>query len=53
MAKGIGFNFGANRKPKKTSAGKSKGKKASKNKKGGSKSNAWRQYVSSNAPIPD
>ncbi len=50
MAKGISFNFGANRKPKtkkpkKTSTGKRRGT--------GNLSNAWRQYVGSNAPIPD
>lgn len=41
------FNFGANAKPKRT-----KKKKTSSGKKRGSKSNAWRAYVS-NAPIPD
>ena len=49
MAKGISFNFGAKRKPKtkkkKTSTGKRRGT--------GSKNNAWRSYVGSNAPIPD
>jgi len=49
MAKGPSFNFGANRKPRKS--GKSKGK--SSKSKSGSKSNAWRSYTSgSNAPIP-
>ncbi|HEX5269361.1 MAG TPA: hypothetical protein VFW33_02685 [Gemmataceae bacterium] len=41
-----GFNYGANRRPK-----KGKGKKGG----GGKKSNAWRAYTGgrSNAPIPD
>jgi hypothetical protein len=51
MAKGISFNFGANARKKKTGT-KKKTKKASK-RKSGNKSNAWRQYVGSNAPIPD
>lgn len=49
MAKVISFTFGTNRKskskkPKKTNTGKHQGT--------GTKSNAWRAYVS-NAPIPD
>jgi hypothetical protein len=50
MAKSrISFNFGANRKPR-----KSTGKKTRKGKGGGgNKSQAWRAYVGSNAPIPD
>lgn len=50
MAKKPTFNFGANRKPR----GGKKPKKASGKGRGASgKGNAWRQYVSSNAPIPD
>ncbi len=52
MAKGISFNFGANTKPKKSSKGKG-GKKKSGKGRSSSKSNAWRAYVNSNAPIPD
>jgi hypothetical protein len=51
MAKSrISFHFGANRKPR-----KSTGKKSRKGKDGGrgNKSQAWRAYVGSNAPIPD
>ena len=51
MAKGISFNFGANR------VKKSRSKKSKKGKSGkvrtGKKGKAWRQYVGSNAPIPD
>lgn len=46
MARKPSFNFGANRKPR-----KSAGKKSSKSK-GGGKSQAWRRYIS-NAAIPD
>jgi hypothetical protein len=52
MAKGPSFNFGANRKPKKSSKGKGGKKKTGGKGKTGNKSNAWRAYVS-NAPIPD
>jgi len=51
MAKSASFNFGANRKPRKTSKS-SKGKKSG-NASTSKKSNAWRAYVGSNAPIPD
>ena len=44
------FNFGANSRPKKKKATKSKAGK--KGRRTGNKSNAWRAYVS-NAPIPD
>src|SRR5262249_62029276 len=50
MARTPSFNFGANRKPKKAKAGKGKGRKG---KGGGKRSNAWRAYAGSNAPIPD
>jgi hypothetical protein len=43
------FNFGFNRKPR---AKKKKTKSAKKRASAGTKSNAWRKYVS-NAPIPD
>jgi hypothetical protein len=49
MARTPSFNFGANRKPRRGKSGKKSGK-ASKSKAG--KSNAWRAYVGSNAPIP-
>ncbi len=53
MAKGISFNFGANAKPKKPRTRKGgKGKRAGNGRTSGSKSNAWRSYIS-NAPIPD
>jgi hypothetical protein len=46
MARKATFNFGANRKPRKSKSKKSKGGKG--------KSQAWRAYVGvSNAPIPD
>ena len=50
MPRAPSFRFGANR--HKTKAG---GKKSAKGRKGGggNKSNKWRSYVSSNAPIPD
>jgi hypothetical protein len=48
MARKTEFNFGANRKPR-----KSKGGKKSKGKGGKGRGNAWRNYVGSSAPIPD
>jgi hypothetical protein len=45
----LSFNFGANK--KKTSKPKKSGN--SKRKGTGNRSNAWRQYVGSSAPIPD
>lgn len=49
MARTPSFNFGANRKPRKSSKGK-----GGKGKSGKGKPNAWRKYVGvSNAPIPD
>jgi hypothetical protein len=44
------FNFGANlkaKKPRKKKPKRSGGSKA------GNRSNAWRKYVASNAPLPD
>ena len=49
MARAPSFNFGLNRKPRKTS-GK---RKKSTGKGRGSKGNAWRQYIISNSSIPD
>jgi hypothetical protein len=49
MARAPSFNFGLNRKPRKSG---SKRKKST-GKGRGSKGNAWRKYVVSNAPIPD
>jgi len=51
MAKAPSFNFGANRKPRKSKGKGGKRKKGGK----GNKSNAWRAYAGgiSNAPIPD
>jgi hypothetical protein len=43
------FNFGFNRKPRAKKKKTSGGKKRS----AGSKSNAWRKYAGSSAPIPD
>ena len=51
MARKVDFNFGAN-KPKKPKGGK-KAAKPKKPRKAGTKSNAWRAYVGSSAPIPD
>ena len=48
-SKGISFNFGANRKPRTKKKKSGSGKKRS----GGSKSNAWRSYIGSDAPLPD
>jgi len=50
MAKSASFNFGANKKPKKSA--KSKGKRSAKGKTGSKSSNAWRSYVGG-GPIPD
>jgi hypothetical protein len=44
------FNFGANA-PKRRKTGKKTSKSSTG--KGRSRGNAWRQYVVSNAPIPD
>lgn len=49
-SKGISFNFGHNRKPRKGAGKKSR---TGKGKGRGNKSQAWRAYVSSSAPIPD
>jgi hypothetical protein len=53
MAKKSGaldFNFGLNKKPRKSRSKKAKGARGQ----GRGKGNAWRQYVGvSNAPIPD
>jgi hypothetical protein len=49
MARSPSFNFGLNRKARKTG-----GKRKKPTGKGrGGKGNAWRKYVVSNAPIPD
>lgn len=49
MARTPSFNFGANAKPRKAKSSKGKKKSTSK----GTRSNAWRAYTVSNAPIPD
>jgi hypothetical protein len=48
MARAPSFNFGFNKKPR-----KKKGKRKATKKATGKKSNAWRQYIVSNTPIPD
>ena len=49
MARTPSFNFGKNRKRPKAKKLKPKSSKG----KAGTKSNAWRAYVGSSAPIPD